>query len=141
MPKRIVKIIISEGRVVSRPSRPCLANVIGVSIGLYVAISPKLPRSKAISYVHITGETKNPALTINLIKCSTSLYMQFSGANKIPRPIAKNPANSTDNGTKSMYMVNGKSNIIIIGMMTKQLIIVMTMFPITEVIGKIILGK
>ena len=50
-----------------------------------------MPLSIAISAVHITGDTKKPALVKNLVKWATSRCTQFSGAIIIPNPSAINP--------------------------------------------------
>ena len=124
------------------PATPSRINVNGTTIGLYITnslINPLFVATKSI--VHITGDKKNPALVINLNKCSKSRFIQLSGANIIPTPNAKTPDIKIATGTKTRYMVGLSSATIIIGMMTRLLNRVILTLDSIATHGKITLGK
>jgi hypothetical protein len=67
--------------------------------------------------------------------------MQFNGANIIPNPIPIKPEINIAVGMRIKCIPKGNPYAIIIGIITKLLIIVITMLANIAVAGKMILGK
>jgi len=62
-----------------------------------------------MSYVHITGERKNPARTKKLIRLSTSGILQEIGANIKPMAHPVNEINNNHKGSINKLTVTGRS--------------------------------